>query len=281
MDKVKEVLNKILSVIWVNKPIAFIIHIVLLAGIISLLLYYFFYSYLPDTTNFGETITVPKLTGKSLDEIPRELENIELRYEVIDSVYDPEYEPLVVLDQNPAQNEQVKLNRKIYLTVNKIQPPVVSFPDIIDGSLESAERILKSVDLKLGKIEFVPDEISNTVLAVKIDGKEYSKEDITEGIEIAKGTSIDLEVGSGLASNQRVIPEVVGLPVDEAEIYLNGYGLATGHIEFVDTLGVEIGTVIKQSPTPERGKVVAVGSIIDLWVAGYYPENVIKEDNEQ
>lgn len=279
MDKVKEILQKVLSVIWVNKASAFIIHLVLIIGIISWLLYYFFYSYLPDTTNYGETITVPKLSGKSISEIPQVLEDMELRFEVIDSVYDPEYDPLVVLDQNPAQNEHVKLNRKIYLTINKIDPPVVNFPDIIDGSLESAERILKSVDLKLGKINFVPDEISNTVLAVNIDGKEITKEDITEGVQIPKGSSIDLEVGSGLQANQRVVPEVVGLPVDEAEIYLSGFGLATGHIEFVDTLGVEIGTVIKQFPVPERGKVVAVGSIVDLWVAGYYPEKVIENND--
>ncbi|MEM1135792.1 MAG: PASTA domain-containing protein [Bacteroidota bacterium] len=278
MDQVKQIFKKILSVIWVNKLPALFINLFFILSVFAGVLYYFFYVYLPSTTNHGETITVPNLTGEKIDKIPELLENMEFRFEVIDSAYDPEQEPLVVISQNPEKNDQVKLNRKIYLTVNKIEPPMVNFPDIIDGSLESAERILKSVGLTKGKVKFVPDEISNTVLGIYIDGKEITKEEITEGIQISKGTTVNLEVGSGLKANQRSIPEVVGLPVDEAEIYLSGYGLATGHIEFVDTLGVEIGTVIKQHPSPQRGKVIAVGSIIDLWVAGYYPEKVIDEN---
>ena len=278
MDKLKEVLQKIGQVIWVNKWYAFLIHIFLFGGVISLFLYYFFYVYLPDTTNHGETITVPDLKGKTVEELSQYLEALELRYEVADSAYDAELPPLAILDQYPEKEKQVKLNRKIYLTINKIEPPMVKFPDIVDSSIESAERILNSVGLQLGKIEFVPDDIPNTVLAVIIKGQELEREQIEEGIEVPKGTVIDLEVGSGLQANQRTIPELVGMPIEEAEIYLNAYGLSVGHIEYKDTLGVDMGTVIMQYPKAEKGKVLAVGSMIDLWVAGFYPENEIEDD---
>jgi len=275
MDKVKEILKKIGSILWVNKWFAFLIHLVFVGGFISFLIYYFFYVYLPNTTNHGETITVPDLSGKTVEELPQYLEAMELRFEVADSAYDAEVPPLAVLDQYPEKERQVKLNRKIYLTINKVAPPVVKFPNIIDSSIESAERILQSVGLKLGKIKFVPDEISNTVLAVIIEEEEIEREQIAEGLEIPKGTLVDLEVGSGLRENQRTVPEVIGMPIEEAEIYLNAYGLAVGHIEYYDTLGVVMGTVIMQNPKAEKGKVVAVGSMIDLWVSGPYPESLI------
>ncbi len=281
MDKIREILQQVGRVVWVNKWYAFLIHFLLFIGVISFALYYFFYVYLPDTTNHGETITVPNLKGKTIEELPQYLDALELRFEITDSAYDASLPPLAVVDQYPEKEKQVKLNRKIYLTVNKIEPPMVKFPDIVDSSIESAERILNSVGLQLGKIEFVPDDIPNTVLGVVIDGQEIDREKIEEGIEIPKGTLIDLEVGSGLQANQRTIPELVGMPIEEAEIYLNAYGLAVGHIEYQDTVGVDMGTVIMQYPRAEKGKVVAVGSMVDLWVAGYYPENTIEDDGTE
>jgi hypothetical protein len=281
MDKVKEILKKIGSIIWVNKWYSLLIHVTVVSGVIAFFLYYFFYVYLPETTNHGETITVPDLKGKTLEELPQFLETMEFRFEVADSAYDPEMPPLAVLDQYPEKEKQVKLNRKIYLTINKIEPPMVKFPDIVDSSIESAERILKSVGLKLGKIKFVPDEIPNTVLGVIINEVEIERDQIAEGVEVPKGILIDLEVGSGLRDNQRTVPEVVGMPIEEAEIYLSAYGLAVGHIEYFDTLGVDLGTVIKQNPKAEKGKVIAVGSMVDLWVAGFYPENEMEGGEEE
>ena len=98
----------------------------LLASIGILAIYVFFYIYLPISTNHGETLTVPDITGVHLDELDDYLSIRNLRYEISkDSGYSTEIPPLTVLKQFPMPNAQVKQFRKIYLTLNSITPPMV------------------------------------------------------------------------------------------------------------------------------------------------------------
>src|SRR5689334_5867694 len=88
------------------------IGIVLLTGVV------YFYIYLPGTTNHGESITVPDLTGMKLEELSDFLSQHELRYEIDDSTYSEEYPPLTILRQYPRAGAAVKENRVIYVSVN-------------------------------------------------------------------------------------------------------------------------------------------------------------------
>ena len=140
-------------------------NLMIMIGGISSIIFFIFYIYFPFKTNHGDTITVPNLIGMELNEIDEFLTDRDLRYEILnDSSYSSEYPAYTILQQNPSENEKVKENRKIYLTLNSSIPPKIKMPKIINGSVKNAQLILRSYDLKLGDITYVPDMARNAVL---------------------------------------------------------------------------------------------------------------------
>ena len=119
------------------------LHLVLAAAVLIVLSVLYFYAYLPHITNHGESITVPSVEGLPITKVEDFLADHDLRYEVNDSSYSAEYPPLTVLKQYPAAGAKVKENRKIFVSVNRKNPPTVKMPDLIDGSLTNAEAVLR------------------------------------------------------------------------------------------------------------------------------------------
>ncbi|HSI90415.1 MAG TPA: PASTA domain-containing protein, partial [Adhaeribacter sp.] len=174
--------------------------------------------------------------------------------------------PFVILTQDPEPNAKVKANRKIYISVNMKNPPIIKMPKLIDGSLKNAQMILKSYDLMVGKIEYVPDLAQNAVLKQLVNGKE-----IQPGDPVAKGSTVDLVVGDGEGNTEFEVPKVVGMPVDEASILLVGQGLQIGSINYVQEPGKPQGMVVRQRPVAQKGATIKVGQLVDIWVNGPEP----------
>ncbi|WP_162425812.1 PASTA domain-containing protein [Pontibacter pudoricolor] len=246
-------------------------HLAIMGAIVGVLVIGFFYFYLPSTTNHGESVPVPKITGMQLQDAEAFLEEKNLRYFINDSSYNSDHKPFEILTQDPAPGAQVKEGRKIYISVNMKNPPMIKMPKLIDGSVKNAELILKSYDLKVGKITPVPDLQKNAVLKQFVNGKE-----VAPGENIAKGSIVDLHVGDGLGNTEFEVPEVIGMPVDEASVLLVGQGLQIGNILYVQGSGEPDGTVLKQRPFAEVGAKIRVGELVDLWVAGTEPVETIE-----
>lgn len=261
-----------------------LIHLGIIIGIGVLLVVIFFYVYLPMTTNHGETITVPDVRGVTLDELDEFLAIRDLRYEVTkDSGFAADMPPLSVLKQFPLPNSKVKENRKIYVSLNAEKPPLVRMPKLVGGSVKNAQLVLKTYDLSLGEIEYVPDLALNYVLEQKIDGRE-----VLEGERLPKGSTIDLVVGDGLGNTELESPNLIGLDLESAQFAIVGSGLKIGQITHEeapasvmnlnaagDTLSavekqIPPGAVYKQSPT--AGQAMRLGQMVDLWV--YSPDSL-------
>jgi beta-lactam-binding protein with PASTA domain len=242
-------------------------HIAVIVVIVALMLFFFFFVYLPTTTNHGETIQVPNVKGMKLNEVEAFLEEHNLRYFVSDSSYATDKEPFVVTLQDPVPGSRVKEGRKIYITYNMKTPPTIKMPNLIDGSVSNAQKVLKSYGLRLGEIREVPDLALNAVLKQLVNGKE-----IASGAPVAKGSVVDLVVGNGVGNAQFQIPDVVGMPVDEATTLLVGAGLQLGATQYVAAPNGEAdGTVVRQRPAASPGSMIRVGELVDIWVAGPDP----------
>ena len=237
----------------------------------------FFNAYLKSQTNHGETITVPDVVGTHLDDLDDALLTRELRDVVTaDSSYSADYPPLSVIKQFPLPNSKVKEQRKVYVTLNMEKPPLVRMPNLIDGSIKNAQIVLKSYDLKLGKIQYVPDEIFNTVLKQQLDGREVLPDE-----PIPKGSTIDIVSGDGLGIVSLQSPNLVGLDAESAMVAIIGSGLKVGDVThenekivvFNEEEGyteINAGAVMKQSPS--AGLTLRLGSVIDLWI--YSPDSI-------
>jgi len=236
-------------------------HIALMLGALFVLLYLFFRIFLPGYTNHGETVTVPDMENYHYSEIEAYLNERNLRYEITpDSGFVADVEPLTVLKQNPRPGAKVKQGRKIYITLNAQNAPIIKMPNLVNSPLKNAQEVLANHGLVRGEIIYVPDIGINVVLDQKFHGRS-----IKEGFEIPKGSQIDLVVGDGLGKQTLAIPNLIGMDETEAEFLVIGSGLRMGRISYVSTDTVPKGTIIRQRPP--SGIEAKTGEVIDLWIS--------------
>lgn len=238
------------------------------AGILSVIAVIYFYLYLPNSTNHGEEIPVPSFLGLASEQLDSIAEASGFRYEISDSSYTDDYGPLEITRQIPKPGSMVKPGRKIFITVNRSEPPTVPIPEVEDLSLINAQAILISNGLKPGKIIYEPGPFADLVMSVALGGRK-----MRSGIRVAKGTFIDLVVGDGAGPKDFVISNLVGASLKNAMLLISNWNLHLGDILIgpgADTTGVE-SFVYRQQPLP--GDSVRIGEPVHLWIApkGYEP----------
>eukprot|EP01132_Coremiostelium_polycephalum_P000271 gene271-356_t len=242
-----------------------VLHLGLMIGISIGLLLVLFQWGLPALTKHGQTITVPNLKGVSLDELQPTLTARHLRYQLTEEVvFLPHYPPAVILEQYPKPGARVKEGRTIYVTLNATQPPQVAMPHLIDGSVRNAHVLLKSRGLAYGTLTYIPDIAKNAVLQ-----QWYLGQPIEPGAKIPQGALVDLVVGAGIHPQEVIVPDLIGMNTEEAELYLLDAGMCVKSIlhEYVEAL--PNGSIFKQSP--QVGSQVKLGTPVQLWAAEVPP----------
>jgi beta-lactam-binding protein with PASTA domain len=141
-------------------------------------------------THHGETAEVPDFKGKAIAELDNFVAGKHVNYTIIDSVYNPDEKPGIVLKQDPEAKSLVKHNRTIYLYVTSTQPPQIAMPKLVDRSIRQALFMIESYGLKQGKITEVAGDCNGCILKQYYKGKE-----IKPGDPIKKGSKIDLVAG--------------------------------------------------------------------------------------
>lgn len=149
--------------------------------------------WLSSTTNHGEFITVPDLTGKSLGTVEIELNDNDLAMEIQDSAnFNPDYPKFSVIEQYPEAGTQVKENRKIYLTLNPSGYRKVEIPKVVRRTFRQAKPTLETLGFEIGEITYVDDIGKDEVIAIKHKGKT-----IEEGDLLPLTSKIDIVLGNG------------------------------------------------------------------------------------
>ena len=168
------------------KHIFYILVIVLFATFFGILALSFI-------TNHGDYIKVPDLKGKTLDSVAIELDNLDLKYIILDSGnYNPNYKIFSVLDQQPKFDSKVKEGRKIYLTLNSSDFKMVEVPNVIRATIRQARKSLESLGFIIGEIEYIDDIGKDEVISFSYEGKE-----LKPGDALKKTSVIDFKLGNG------------------------------------------------------------------------------------
>jgi beta-lactam-binding protein with PASTA domain len=247
-----------------------LLHLFLAGAIVLVLFLLYFFAYLPAATNHGETITVPSIEGMQMDQLEDFLVKRNLRYEVNDSSYSSEYPPLTVLKQYPQAGSKVKEGRKIFISINRVSPPTVPVPALVDGSVVNADAVLRSNELKRGRIELVSGPF-NVVKEMKFQGRT-----IEAGQPVPKGSVIDLVVMDG-GSDTLTSPDYTGISLEDAKVIIFGSNLNLGNVTLVgDTTGGDA-VILKQKPPPNEN--IKVGDVVDLWIGK--PGTLVPEDDDE
>jgi len=203
----------------------------------------------------GREVAVPDVVGKSAVEAQQVLQARGVGIKVEDRIYNPL--PVdVVVRQSPPPGTHVKTGQYAHVMLS-LGPQKATIPPLVDRSLRAARIELLRGGLQLG-------EVSSVYLPT-------SENDVVVEQEPRPGTSditsphVDLLVSLGARSPAYVMPEVVGLPLAEAESKLGGSGLKVAKLTFSPFPGTLHGTVAVQ--TPSRGARVDSSSTIELQLA--------------
>lgn len=173
---------------------------VLSAIAIILVIGYLFMHWLTYATNHGEVIKVPNLARLTEDQVEEKLEELNLEYEMLDTVdYNPSFPKMTVVEQDPVAGMEVKKGRKIYIKLNSNGYTTVKLPNLIQQTFREVEASLKALHLEVGEKEYVPDIGKDMVLEVKLNGKI-----LKPGDKILKSSKIDLVLGDGKAGFEDV-----------------------------------------------------------------------------
>lgn len=239
----------------------FFVHL-LLATLSALLVLWIGFKLFGVYTKHGETIPVPDFAGRSVFELDEFVADKKVRYEIIDSIYDPKEKPGTILRQDPEKETQVKEDRVIYLYVTSVLPPQIEMPKLVDRSLRQAIAMIESYGLQANPPTFVADPCKNCVLKQLYNGKE-----IAPGTKLKKGSKIDLVVGKGTTSETVTLPDCIGLTFCDAKNKLLAAALQVGNVVVDKIIGDSCEAfVYRQTPMPGNGREVGPGARVDLYI---------------
>lgn len=197
----------------------------LIVLIVALLVVFLLFQSLQFFTHHGSYLKVPDVAGKPIKEATGILKDKGFDIQIMDSVYNDTLPPLSIVKQFPEPDATVKVNRVVYLTVNRAVPPIIEMPNLVGMSFRNAELELKARGLKLGDTSYKPDIAKNAVLEQLSGGVT-----IKPGSKLTMGTTIALVLGAGVGSEDMAVPDLFGMNFEEASALLEANGIILGSV---------------------------------------------------
>ena len=235
-----------------------------LSVLITIILIFVIFIWLRIFTHHGKSEPVPDFYGLTSFEAQELADQEKLRIEITDSVYDFNAERGTIVEQKPDFGKNVKKNRKIFLSINAVNPEMVTMPGVVGVTHRQAKALIDASGLKVGKLSYLPDVAKNNVLKQKYQGRE-----IKEGVSIPKGSVIDLVLGTGLSNRETIVPQLIGLSYEDARNKVLHASLNIGvtlYDETVEDLDDSTQAFIwKQNPEFDEDKLTPLGSPVYLW----------------
>lgn len=216
-------------------------------------------------TRHGQKYIVPDLVGLNISEGKLRADSVgDLTLVVIDSIYIPKYTPGMIIDQSPKAGSGVKSGRKMFVTINAMQPKMEVMPYVTDLSLRQAKNMLESKGFEISRLVYQSDLATNYVLSQTVDGK-LIRSDSKEKFNLS--SPVVLTVGRNGDAQLPVTPKVIGLTLREAKSRIWEVGLNVGEIksdEGIDITNMDAARVYRQ--VPNQSSRADFGSRVTLYL---------------
>lgn len=211
-------------------------------------------------TKHGDEVVVPNFEGIYVKDLDTFIDDHNVEYEIVDSIYNIEKAKGTVADQDPEPGSKVKPQRIIYLTVYATLNQKTAMPNLVDLSLRQASSLLETFGLKVGNLRY--EEGLPPVMKQLFKGKT-----IRPGTMIDKGSKIDLVLGKGIVEGLISIPNLTGLTLFEVREILTENQLILKSIYpdemDDDTLNAR---VYRQNPAYDKEEGLYPGAEIKIWI---------------
>lgn len=225
-------------------------------------------------TKHGEYLTVPDVMRKNTNEAIKLLEDKGFDVIIQDSVYTDTAKRGTVIKQLPDPNSTVKVNRSVFLTVNRFTPPMISMPALEGKTLNFALDLLERNHLKLADTIFKPDFMKGSVIEQRYKGSK-----IQPGDKIQWGSAITLIVGGGLNEENLVVPDLIGMKYGEVRATLDSMGVLVTLVADATVKDTANAYIIKQNPShrDDENNLIYIrqGMVMDIWLS---PVNISLND---
>lgn len=237
------------------------------AAALTFLLIFIFLWMLGLITKHGEQLVVPDVLGKKTDEAIALLKKQGFDIQIQDSVYTDTAKAGVVLKQLPDPNATVKVNRTVFLTVNRLVPPMLEMPQLEGQTLRFALDMLTRNHLQLGDTIYRPNFMMGSVLE-----QQYNGVRIPEKAKIQWGSKITLIIGGGLGNRQIIVPGLVGMTYAEAIAVLQQEGIDLGAVVVNGVIrDTAAAFVYRQNPErfneEQQPNYIQAGQVMDLYIS--------------
>lgn len=245
------------------------INILVLIVLVTLLVLVFFGS-LDFITKHGKYEKVPSVIGQSIDAAKKVLESKGFEVIIQDSIYIDSFPRLSVTRQSPEGNATVKVNRTIFLTINRAQPPLVEMPNLVGFSIRNAQMYLENLGLRLGDTTYRPDIAKNAVLE-----QLYQGTTVAAGTKVFMGSSIGFTLGNGVGDEEMQVPDLLGKQFGSVKSLLNERSINFTAVYDVDVTDSAAAYVYKQRPEKygpsadgqKHYNVIKPGQSIDIYLS--------------
>lgn len=218
---------------------------------------------LPFLTESGAQTTVPDVRNMNYDTAASQLRKAGLNATKSYNVrYLPDVPPDRVIDQVPEAGAIVKPGRSIALVLNRQDKPSYPMPDLVGRTEAEALRELERLGMIVSSVQ------TQAVSDSDQDGRVLIQS-VPPDVVLKSGNEVSFIVGKleqePLGMRRVIVPDVLGMSVDQARGVIVRNGLAVGKIiyEYSDLLVPD--TVISQNPSANA--MVQFGQPVELTVA--------------
>ncbi len=204
-------------------------------------------------TRHGQRIDVPDFKGLTIQEALYKTQEMELQFEITDSLFVATQPKGAILEQYPKAGNYIKKGRRIFVTTNSFKPKMVPVPYVTGFSLRQAKNKIVGAGFEIDRITYKEDIATFNVLGEYYKGKEVRSND---NLLAESGSSISLVVGLNPSAPQITVPNLVGLTLVDAKNRLWESGFNIGDIDFdrdVDPEERSSSRVQSQNPLAARG----------------------------
>ena len=207
--------------------------------------------------SLGEKLfTMNDYSSFELRDAMLELKNEAIRISV-KHLYSSEIEQGKIISTSPSVGESFSEEDTVTLTVSLGPEKIyVTVPNLYALTETRAEEVLRAAGLRVGKVSYIQSE--RPVGSVISQSHSF-------GTTAEKDTEISFAVSAGIKYNEKKMPDLYGLSIDEARNKLAEYGLVIGNVYGVAN-GAPKGTVISQSLLPQTPITSGIISI-DIYVS--------------
>ncbi|MFW6124450.1 MAG: PASTA domain-containing protein [Acidobacteriota bacterium] len=204
----------------------------------------------------GEMANVPDLTGMTLEEAKKILQEKKLSLVKSGTELNKKYERGEIIFQDPPPKSRVKLNKIVSVTLSAGLEKVV-VPKFTGKNLQSLDALFQQEGLTKGNISHVhtSDFPAGRVIS------QYPPEET----EVPVNSRIHLLVSQGALEQRYLMPDLLGKQASRVIQKLKGLGFRVGDIRRSSYPGLRSGIIINQNPS--QGTMIKKRNIISLEVS--------------